>query len=296
MATPKHYETFVAVCEERNLARAAKRLHCSPSSVSKQLTALEQNLGAVLLDRTTRVVAVTPAGQRFYHRCKEVLALIDEAEQEVRETQGDVAGNIVLSLPKVLLHSDLISILARFCQLYPNVKMDVRVSNEYENLTDQQIDFALRIGELPDSRLHAVTLKKLKPIFCASPAYLQRCGTPRNLGELLEHEVLISTALNLSHAQRGLADELDGFSLDLDQHHTFDDATALLTAMRCGMGIGVLISDAPHNDLQSGRLVQLLPKQQLGEKPLQLVFKKRDRQPERLTLFKTHLLEAYRAL
>lgn len=294
MTTPKHYETFVVVCEERNLARAAKRLHCSPSSVSKQLTALEQSLGAVLLNRTTRAVAVTAVGQRFYHRCKEVLSLVKEAEREVSATQGGVTGKIVLTVPKVLLHTGLMSVLSSFCRLYPKVKLDLRISNEYESLVDQQIDFGIRIGELPDSRLHAVTLKQLTPVFCAAPEYLERCGEPRSLAELQGHEVLVSTALNLSKAQRGVTGDLGGFSLDLEKHHTFDDATALLTAMRCGMGIGVLISDALSEDLKSQRLVQVLPQQQLDDKPLQLVFSERDRLPKHLALFKTHIVEAYR--
>lgn len=287
------YSTFVAACEEKNLSKAAARLHLSPSAVSKQLSTLEHNMGIKLLDRSTRVVVITDLGQRFYHRCKEILTAVDEAEREVADAQEVVAGKVVLSIPKVMLHSDLMSAFTEFCELYPGIKLDLRVTNERENIIDKRIDFAFRIGALPDSRLHSKSLMTVYPVFFASPDYLKRRGTPKTLADLSKHEVLVSTAVNLSEAMRSNTDHMDNLPLDLDRYHTTDDATAIYKMVLNGLGIGVLINEAVEKDFIDQLLVRVLTRSNLGSMELNLVYHKHGQLPKILQVFKDYIIKFY---
>ena len=294
MSLLDHYRTFVTICELESLSAAAKQLHRSPSAVSKQMTQLEHSLGTTLLDRSTRVVAVTDIGQGFYVRCREILAAVERAEQEIAEAQGEIRGKLVLSIPKILLHTRLMQALSEFCSQFPAIKLDLRVSNEIEQMLDQRIDFAFRIGRLQDSRLHAVKLDSLQPVFCASPRYLKQHGTPDTLDGLANHEVLVPTAVNLSEALRDSTGQFDDFTLDLSNHHTTDDATALYQAIINGMGIGVFMRQAIVGELNDKRLLQVLPEQNLGSKPMQLVYHKQGRLPAKLAAFRDFVRSYYR--
>lgn len=293
MAKFEHYKTFVTVCDERNLSAAAKRLHLSPSAVSKQIANLERNAGALLLDRSTRVVEVTDLGQRFYRHCKAILAAVDDAERDIAEALGKVGGKLTLSLPKILLHSNVMELLSQFSEIYPRIKLDLRVSNEFESLIDNRIDFAFRIGKLVDSRLRAIPLMTLHPIFCASPAYLKAHGTPETIADLSDHEMLVPTAVNISEAIRSSDGHFNNYDLDLEQHHTTDDATALYFAILNGMGIGSFMKESASNDIQQKRLIQVLPDVNLGAKKLHLIFYKQGRLPRKLAVFKEFVTDFY---
>ncbi|MBL4630708.1 MAG: LysR family transcriptional regulator, partial [Paraglaciecola sp.] len=144
MSKLNDYQTFIAIVECSSLTLAANQLHRSVSAVSKQLTKLESHLGVKLIERSTQSLAITELGQGFYYQCKNILASIEHAEQRVKDELITPTGKLILSFPEVLLRTGFMDLLQEFNQKYPLINMDFRVSNQIDDIVDQQIDFAFR--------------------------------------------------------------------------------------------------------------------------------------------------------
>lgn len=282
MSSIAQYEALVATVETGSLAKAAQALNLTPSAVSKQLTALEQELGVVLLERRSRTLTLTESGEVFYRRCLEILAKIDSAEREAQATRDELSGDIRITMSPSLIHSPLPALLQSFSELYPEVRFQLRVNDAIEDLVTGRIDFALRIGKLADNRLVAIPLVELKPVFCASPSYIRRQGQPRTFEDLHQHHVMLPSMLNLSVLNRSLF----GRGKALENVHTADDINMVLACTLSGLNISVLLEAMVSREVESGNLVRLFPDESISGKKLYLVHAKQGVLPKRLRLFK----------
>jgi len=285
------YEAFVAVVEEANLSRAARRLNLTKSAVSKQLSKLEDRLGVGLIDRTTHTFVVTPPGQQFYPQCKEVLQSIKTHEKNLKNTLDTPEGKLRISFSQVLLQSPLVSTLAKFHKRYPSIVCDMRVEDSFEDLMATQIDFAFRLSHQENSRLVARPLAEASLVFCASPNYLERHGIPRSLESLIKHQVIIPNfdRYNEPKAIR----ELMYAHTDRSKLHSSNNVTALIQAALEGMGIIVVLDITVKNHFDEGRLVNLFPKQALLKRTLHLVYPRQNYPVKRLDVFKQFVLEEF---
>ncbi len=239
-----------------------------------------------MLERSSRKVEVTDTGHQFYKRCKEILADIRQAEEEALTHRDEEAGKIVLSLTTVLTRSPLMAAIAEFSVRYPNIRFDLNMNDSFEDLVTERIDFAFRLGKLADNRLRAIPLFDTKPIFCASPAYIERHGKPAKLVDLQSHQVGILSTLNLGSLLGKMSEGKISSPLPLDDYHMSNDINTLYTMIKNGICVGGLLDINVAEDLASGELIQLFPQKQFPGKKLYLVYAKQGVLPKKLRLFK----------
>ncbi|HYD64068.1 LysR family transcriptional regulator [Azospirillum sp.] len=189
---------FIKVVDTRSFTAAADRLNLSKSVVSRRISELENRLGARLLNRTTRKLSLTEVGQAFYERCTRILADLEEAERAVTDLHAAPRGRLKVNAPLSfgLLH--LAPAIAAFMERYPDIEIDIDLNDRYVDLIDEGYDVAVRIGRLRDSSLIARRLAPNRRVVCASPAYLERHGTPQVPEDLANHHCLLYTNVPLA--------------------------------------------------------------------------------------------------
>ncbi|MBB3955593.1 LysR family transcriptional regulator [Novosphingobium sediminicola] len=181
---------FVAVVEEGGFAPAARRAGQAASSYTRHVDALEAELGVVLLNRSTRRLSLTPAGEAYYPQAVVILAGLEEAHRSIRERDGPPRGLLRVSLPTSFARMHIVPFLPRFMAEHPGVELDLLMSDEVINLVERRVDVAIRLGALDSSSLIARRLAPHRRIVCASPAYLAQRGTPATPADLADHACL----------------------------------------------------------------------------------------------------------
>lgn len=181
---------FVRSVEGGSLAAAARHFGLSHAMVSKHLRGLEQSLGVRLLTLTTRRLTLTEAGDNYFRRCVQILADIEDANREAMQLQAVPRGLLRVTAPVTFGEQHLAPALADFLARYPEIVLDVELTDRFSNLVDEGFDLALRIGRLPDSSLVARRLGASRMRTCAAPAYLARHGTPAHPSDLARHRCL----------------------------------------------------------------------------------------------------------
>ncbi len=181
---------FVKVAETSSFSRAAEHFKVPPSSLSRRVADLEEHLGATLLTRSTRVVRLTEIGQRYYRDIVEVLAQLDATHEAVGLYQTEPMGRLRVSAMVGFGEQILLPLMDRFTQRYPDVQLDITLSDELSVLDRDDVDIAIRGGYAPDARVVAIKLMNNDFVAVAAPAYLARYGTPTHPLELKHHKGL----------------------------------------------------------------------------------------------------------
>lgn len=184
-------EAYVAVIDYQGFGKAGDRLGMAKSMVSRRVSELESRLGVQLLQRTTRRQSMTDAGREFYQRATQLLADLNEAEQFVADSHARLSGRIRLAMPLGFGIRQLAEPISRFLAEHPEIQMDIDLNDRQVDLIEENIDLAIRIGDLEDSTLIARKLASVQLVTCASRDYLERHGEPGHPAELNEHEVLV---------------------------------------------------------------------------------------------------------
>jgi DNA-binding transcriptional LysR family regulator len=183
-------QAFVAVADLRGFAPAARKLGLSPSGVTRLIAALEDRLGARLLQRTTRQVALTDAGSRYLERARRILADVEEAEDAVEGERTRPEGWLAISAPVGFGRLHVSPVVSAYLKRYPDVGVDLRLSDRMINLVEDGVDLAVRIGDLPDSTLVARHVGEMRRIVVASHGYLAARGAPRRPREISAHDTI----------------------------------------------------------------------------------------------------------
>lgn len=191
MSVLSYLETFAAVVEKGSFTAAAEVLGVSKSVVSKQVSHLERHLGVQLLQRTTRRLHLTQAGEVFASYTQRIMSEVREAEQSVLPLQSEPQGRLRVSAPESLAMSLLPEVLLGFQQQFPRLELEIHITGRFIDLVEEGIDVALRVGELEDSTLVARLLMPCSFHACASPEYLKKYGSPVHPDELRNHNCLI---------------------------------------------------------------------------------------------------------
>jgi DNA-binding transcriptional LysR family regulator len=292
VASFSEYHAFCTIVESKSITAAAKALHKSVSAVSKQLSKLEAGLSAQLIDRSTKTLTVTPLGEKFYQQCKPILQSVIDVEQSLKDEITTASGKLVLSFPEVLLRTPLMALITKFSQLHNDIQFELRVSNTPDNVIDEGIDFAFRIGKLEDSRLTANKLFSVRLLCIAAPKYIECYGKPKSLSDMFEqHKMLLPTYVNLTEKVKELLGHSE--NLSLQQHHMMNSETAIFDGVMQGMGVTALIDISIQPQLASGQLIDLLPEQELPQQDVFLLYHNRDYTPEKVRLFKDFIKQEY---
>jgi DNA-binding transcriptional LysR family regulator len=183
-------QAFVTVAEHQGFAPAARKLGLSPSAVTRLVAALENRLGARLLQRTTRSVALTDAGQRYLERARRILADVEEAEGAAESERTTPRGRLSISAPVGFGRLHVSPLVTAYLQRYAEVSCDLRLSDRMINLVEEGADVAVRIGHLPDSTLVARHVGEMRRIVVASQAYLKARGEPKAPRDIAQHDTI----------------------------------------------------------------------------------------------------------
>ncbi len=251
-------QAFAAVVDAGSFVRAADVLGISKTAVSRLVADLEARLGVRLLHRTTRRLSLTPEGEIFHARCKELLTSVDEAEAEVTAGTGEAVGWLRLNVPVSfgLLH--LAPLWPAFLQQHPRVTLDVTLADRIVDLVEEGFDLAVRIARLPDSSLVSRRIGSTRLVLCASPEYLRRHGTPRQPEEIARHTVFSYTLL--ASGDTWHLDGPDGtVSVKVTPTLRSNSGDTCVAAALAHQGIVLQPSFMVGQHLRSGALVEVLP-------------------------------------
>ncbi|MCD8521215.1 MAG: LysR family transcriptional regulator [Saccharospirillaceae bacterium] len=267
-------QTFVSVVRSRNFTSAADALGVTPSAVSKQISGLEERLGVRLLNRTTRSVSPTEAGQMFYQHCENILESITEAEKLVTDFDVTPRGRLRITAMSNFGRRELARMFTDFAQKYPDISFDLHISDRPLDIVKEGYDFALRLGSLEDSRLIAKPVAEQNIVICASTEYLERWGTPAGLEDLNNHRILI--VANAEYARSNWLRQFEkdhGFSLSsVERKLAVNDIDLVYEACLAGMGITALPTYIAERHLESGELVRLFPEVDIPVRSIKVVF------------------------
>ncbi len=185
---------FTSVAESGNFTQAAKKLLISTAQVSRQVSELEQRLNTKLFYRTTRKVTLTEEGQLFYQQCRSILDGLEVAERSLTNRQSIPQGKIKISAPVTYGERHIIPLVNQFLLRYPQVEIQIQLSNQRIDLIEEGYDLAIRLGQLDDSSLIAKRISSRQHFVCAAPSYLKHNGKPESIFDLKQHNCLLGSA------------------------------------------------------------------------------------------------------
>ncbi len=248
---------FVRAVETGGFSSAARDIGLTPSALSKLVTRLEDRLGARLLHRTTRRLQLTAEGEAFYARARPILTAMDEAEAEVAQAGASPRGMLRLHCGSTFGMHQLAPAIPRFQQRYPEVEMDITISDQAPGATDEGIDLAIRIGPLDESSMVARRICNLERVICASPGYLERRGTPITPDDLQRHNCLWITSQPA--LRRWPFDTDDGIRVvHVGGNVSANNAETVMQLAVAGVGITRLADVVVGDAIRSGKLVPIL--------------------------------------
>jgi DNA-binding transcriptional LysR family regulator len=247
---------FVKVVDAGGFTPAARDLSLPKSTVSRQITALEERLGVRLLERTTRSVRPTEAGRSFYERCARIVSDVAEAEDAVMQSQREPRGTLRVSVPVSLGVRTLGPMLGRFLTAHPGVHLEASLSDRRVELVEEGFDLAIRVGQLQDSSLIARRLAPAPMVMAASPAYLAARGTPSRPEDLRDH-----ACLQYEYARTAgwrLVDDGREIVVPVSGPFVANNGDILRDAAVEGLGLTMAPDFILRPELASGRLVPVL--------------------------------------
>ncbi|MCX7364337.1 MAG: LysR family transcriptional regulator [Alphaproteobacteria bacterium] len=272
---------FVRIVEEGSLARAAARLRRSPPAVTRALAALEGRLGLRLIDRTTRRLAPSEAGRALYDKARTLMA--DYEAATAGAPGAPVQGLLRIGAPVQFGRRHVAPIATAFLDAHDGVEIELMLNDRNVDLIDEGIDVAVRIGPLADSSLSARPVGHVRRLWVASPAYLERHGTPRAPRDLARHETVLGTARTAGDWR--FAGAPGGAPLPLVSRLRVDDVETRLAAARDGRGIVQLLSYQVADELADGRLMRLLRGFEQQPLPVHLLTKGRAHRAPKIDAF-----------
>jgi DNA-binding transcriptional LysR family regulator len=247
---------FLDVVENGSFSAAARMQDASVSSVARRVAALEDDLGVRLLNRTTRKLAVTEAGELYYQRAREAVRDLDSARVEASSFQQSIKGVLRVSL-RLSVGEMVIPELKRFLDDYPGLTVGLSLTDERLDLLQNNIDVAVWVGSLDDSELVARLLSSGRRLLCASPDYLARHGVPTHPSELSDHQCLAFRAPNYDGTWRFHKDG-DLWNIRANGPLQSSSGLALMSAALSGLGIVVLQKYMVQKELEAGTLKAIL--------------------------------------
>jgi len=264
---------FVQAAKHRSFSEAARQLGMSPSAVSRAVQRLENRLDTRLLNRTTRSLSLTDDGARFYDSSRQILSDLEEAELSLSRARSTPSGTLRLSLIPSMARMHIVPALPVFTAQYPELKLEISLSDRRIDLIEDGIDAVVRVGMSPDSNLIMQSLGTAKDIVCASPDYLRKHGTPQTPEDLKQHlciNHIIPQTGRVRDWRFQKADEL--FTAEVSGPITIDHAETATAAAISGVGIIQLYNFVVGDALSSGELVPLLEDYALPGVPITVIY------------------------
>jgi DNA-binding transcriptional LysR family regulator len=253
---------YTRVARLGSFSAAAREFGLSQSQASRVIADLESELGARLLNRTTRAVVLTDAGARFLSRIDSILVALDEAEQSVREG-GELRGMLRMSMPSSVATRTVIPALAPFMAVHPDLRVEVMLGDQPQDLIRDAVDVAIRLGRMLDSTATARLIGEIPRVIVASPAYLDVYGVPDKPEALKLHRIVGGPASTVPTAWRFERNQQESL-VELDAHFTASENEGAVAAATAGLGVTSTSEWACRRELADGALLRLLPEWKLA--------------------------------
>jgi DNA-binding transcriptional LysR family regulator len=298
MQTLRGILNFTRTAELGSFAAAARDLGISSVAVSQNITRLEESLGVRLLARSTRALQITPEGQAFLEQCKGPLAQLDAACKDVSTDVKHPTGNLRVTIISPLAFQYLIPLLPTFFKRYPDIRLELELSEDSTSLIAKRFDVGIRVGALDDAAFVARPLGPLKLPLCASPKYLAKHGTPRTLADLGNHALLQLQITGREQPTPFYLQNLGGGArsmqmLQLPGQFVCNDFRGLQQACSDGLGIAQLPHPMVLTALREGTLKTVLPEYMLEGWQLFLHYPSRKQLPARVRVFVDFCVEHF---
>ncbi len=262
-------QVFVSVADSGSFSESARRLGVSQPTVSRQVNALEEHLGVRLLQRTTRRLSLTEAGQVYCEKARQIQRDVIEADQSIAGFKETASGVLKIGAPLLWVDLKITPHIPRFLQLYPEIELDIQCTDVIQDMVEQRLDLVIRVGHLKDSSYVAVPLARIRMILCASPAYLASHGRPQTPGELLNHNCIVYDGYDewqFCNAGQKKTDKIQ--QVHVSGNINTNMVSVMLTALEQNLCIA-LLPDLMINDyLKAGSLVEVMPAYTVGIKDL----------------------------
>lgn len=284
--------TFVQVADSGSLSAAARLIPTSLTSVSRQISALEEHLGTQLLTRTTRSLALTEDGRQFYDRAKAILGELEEAEQALSLGRSKPSGRLHVCAPVLIGRALLAPLLPSFLENHPAVAVDLLLVDRAVNLVEENIHVAIRVGPLPDSQLLARKLGDVRMVVCAAPDYLARRGAPRTPDQLRDHDCLAFSEIPGS-AEWHFQYDTGRKTVRIAARLWINNLDALVGAAKDGAGIIRAPSWQVADDIEGGRLKRILKDYERPPTPVHVLFQHAKLSSTKIRVFVDHLVERW---
>ncbi|ASL47842.1 HTH-type transcriptional regulator DmlR [Burkholderia sp. AD24] len=278
MDTFLRMKAFARVVECGNFTKASTRLNMSLAQVSRAISELEEHLRTRLLNRTTRQVSLTEAGERYLHKCYSILSMVEAAEAEASNAHVLPSGRLRVHATASFGQRYVAPATMVYQSKYPDVAVELTLEQRVPDLLTEGYDVSvqLRSADQPDSALISVPVGRSYSILCASPSYLRSHGTPRKVSELVDHACLQTANPNSLRGCWSLEGPSDKPTVDLPPaRFQVNIAEAMVTALRAGMGIGALPLWTASPWLRNGTLIRVLPEYRLSEMQISIVYASR---------------------
>ena len=291
MDTIDGMRTFVAVISEGSFSAAAGRLDMSPQLVSKYVGQLEARLGARLLNRSTRRLSITEAGQAYYERCRYILDEIDEMENAVGEATLKAQGLLRINAPMSFGALHLAKAIADYQRVQPHVSVNLTLDDRTVDIVSEGYDMAIRIGRLSESSLIARKLAPVKLVVCAAPGYFRERGTPTSPEDLKSHECLAYAYYSENDRWRFKAKDGTQHEVRIKGRFSANNGDALVAAASAGLGIVISPTFIVAEALRRGQLVEILADFRRAAVPIHAVYPPGRLPPHRVQVITAFLRE-----
>lgn len=284
MADLNDIAVFVKVAQLESFSRAAHALGMPVSTVSRKVSALEEQLGVTLLQRTTRKLNLTVEGRAYYHQCSEPLAQLDDAERVLVQSHRQPEGLLRVSVPVTMGQEPFYDFVSAFLKTYPHLQVDLFVTNIFLDLIAENVDVAIRFGDLQDSSLIARRLGKSVRYLVATPSYLEGRALPATPQDLRQHQCVLLNARN-NEVEWHLVSGRHSAKVQVSGPISSRDFQSVSAFTYKGHGIGLLPSNYCDEKIAGGELVRILPDWSTPEILLHAIYPTRRFLPAKLQVF-----------
>ncbi|WP_235919417.1 LysR family transcriptional regulator [Aureimonas psammosilenae] len=295
MDTLTRMRAFIAVVENEGFSAAARKTGRSKALLSKYVRELEDELGVLLVNRTTRQIALTAAGEVYFSRASAVLAELDNLNEEAREATGEAKGRIRVSAARTFGDAELGRCLVDFAVDHPNISLDIHLDDNFVDLLNEGFDVAIRMTRLADSAMIARRLADLTLRLCVSPDALARLGSPAHPQDLAALPAVIDSNSRM-FSNWAFRDPRSGapLAVAVSGQFTANSPVTVRAAVRAGLGFGLIPEFVVREDLRSGRLASVLDEFLPQDAGIYAVFPHRRHLPTRVRLLVDYLAAWFR--
>lgn len=284
---------FIKVVKTGSLAAAGRDLALSSAVVTKRIQRLEENIGVLLLNRSTRKLSLTDEGTIYYDVCLRVVTELQEAETLIAQGSRKPSGTLRITVPAAFGRLHVAPLVPEFLSRYPDVRLVLHLSDQCLNLIDEGYDLAVRIGELHDSSLVTRVLATDRRILVASPDYVARHGAPQSPEDVARHNALLFASAGPVDHWNFIGRDGNRVSVRPVGNLETNNCDALRAAILAGLGIALRPLWDIWNDLAAGRMVALLRDYRSPSFPIQAVYPTRRHLPQKTRLFIDLLVERF---